>query len=105
MTKKRTSQFQELSHQVTLDKSRNLDNSIQPTILDNLTEEVLMSVHNKSIKKEVEKKISEFLKEESIINRTKDCNQYFKNYITAKALVKEDNNVRFKPFLQICCVF
>ena len=60
------------------------------TQLDLLTEEAL-SPGNAT--KEIEEKISDFLADELIINRTQNCQDYFDKYITARAYVKKDINV------------
>ena len=72
----------------------------KPTILDQLTDEVVTSLKNDSNNVDtnattnVEEKVFQFLSEEAIINRTKDCKRYFQKYISAQAMINKNNNVR-----------
>ena len=66
------------------------------TQLDLLTEDALFSLGNKTKTKEIEKKISIFLSDELIINRTQNCRDYFEKYITARAYVNQHINVSQK---------
>ncbi len=68
----------------------------KPTLLDQLTIEVVTSLNDNSdpnVTSKVEEKVFKFLSEDSIINRTRDCKNYFQNYISAQAMVNKHSNV------------
>ncbi len=67
---------------------------MEPTILDQLTDEILALPSTREAKESVEKKVFAFLTEDSIIERTKDCKSYFSNYVSAQAMLNTDSKVR-----------
>jgi hypothetical protein len=66
------------------------------TKLDLLTHEAL---HPGNKTKEIENKISDFLSDEAIVNRTQNCQEYFEKHITARAFVKRGFNVSWNGTL------
>ena len=71
----------------------------KPTLLDQLTEEILVTSSSTAtasdVTESVEKKVYAFLSEDSIIKRTKDCKSYFTNYVSAQAMSNKDKLVRY----------
>ena len=64
--------------------------------MDELTDEVLTTIYSqRNTKKEIEKKIFQFLTEDAILERTADCYSYFDDFITPLVLTDKVNNVSF----------
>ena len=57
------------------------------TRLDQLTVEAVLN------EKDMEPTIAHFLSEDSIIARTRDCKSYFRNHVTASAVVNKNISV------------
>ncbi len=73
----------------------------EPTLLDQLTDEILTSSTN-DVKEKLEQKVFALLSEDSIIERTKDCKSYFSNYVSAQAMINKDSDVRCKMLCRQC---
>jgi len=70
-----------------------LNNHNYTTILDQLTIKTLASLNENKTFSELEKNISNFFTEDSIIERTEDCKTYFEKYISARALQNKSVSV------------
>ena len=82
-----------------------LKSSRQSTVMDELTDEVLTTIYSqRNTKKEIEKKIFQFLTEDAILERTADCYSYFDDFITPLVLTDKVNNVSFFLFCFIILV-
>ena len=75
-------------------QNRNSENLVGHTFtkLDDLTVSAVLDARNS------EDKIFNFLSEDAILERTKNCKSYFDNFVTANAVANKNSSVSLKLF-------